>query len=56
MRSPVTHTYIYIYTYIHTYIYVYIYIYVCAPYSRTPQLVGNFEALRLIEAEEKEEK
>ena len=30
-------------------VYIYIYIYAC----RTPQLVGNFEALRSIEAEEK---
>ena len=31
------------------YIYIYVYIY----NSRTPQLVGSFEALRFIEAEEK---
>ena len=33
----------------HNHIYIYIYIYAC----RTPQLVGSFEALRFIEAEEK---
>ena len=33
-------------------IYIYIYVCVCAHMRRAPQLVGNFEALRCIEAEE----